>query len=133
MTLKGYPLQKLTLKDRKMIKQLSAENILQPTSNFYVSKPIDTTIRDEPDPAPLCNPPTPDSRRQSQISLGRSQSSFTVNMNDETDPASLCNPPPPDSRKQSQISITQSHPFGFDMVRPKCVWMVHACGIICMR
>ena len=81
MTLKGYPLENLTLKDRKMIKQRSTENILQPnTGNFYVSKPIDSTIRDEPDPPPLCHPTPPDSRRESQISIERSQSTLEVNM-----------------------------------------------------
>ena len=74
VTLKDCSLEKLTLKDRKMIKQLSAKNILQPSGNVYVSEPIDTTVRDEPDPPPLCNPAPPDSRRQSQISVTRSQS-----------------------------------------------------------
>ena len=79
--LKGYPLEKITLKDRKMIKQRSSENIHQPKSgNLYVSCPIDTTIRDEPDPPPLCNPAPPGSRRESQTSFGRSQSTFSVNL-----------------------------------------------------
>ena len=74
VTLKGYPLDKLTLKDRKMIKQLSTENVIQPTGNFYVSKPTDPSIRDEPDPIPPRQPTPPTSRRQSQTSIGRSQS-----------------------------------------------------------
>lgn len=72
--LKSYPLDGLTPKDRKMIKQLSTENILQPTGNVYVSKPVDPTIRDEPDPPRLHQPTLPDSRRQSQTSTGRGRS-----------------------------------------------------------
>ena len=82
MTLKDCLLENNTLKDRKMIKQLSATNILQPSSgNLYVSEPIDTTIRDEPDPPTLCNPAPPGSRRESQISVGRSQSLRVVRTN----------------------------------------------------
>ena len=73
-------MENLTLKDRKMIKQRSTDNVIQPPGNLYVAKPVDPTVRDEPDPAPLCDPAPPDSRRQSQISLGRSQSTFSVNM-----------------------------------------------------
>lgn len=130
MTLKGYPLQKLTLKDQKMIKQLSAENILQRTRNIYVSKPIDTTIRDEPDPAPLCNPPPPDSRRQSQISLGRSQSSFTVNTNDDPVSTLPWNFTPPDSRRQSRMSIGQAQsPLTVvrTAINKKCMGLYSAC------
>ena len=80
MTLKGYPMENLTLRDRKMIKRRSIDNVIQPEGNVYVAKPVDPAIRDEPDPAPYCDPAPPDSRRQSQISLGRSQSTFSVNM-----------------------------------------------------
>lgn len=74
-------MENLTLKDRKMIKQRSTNNVVQPAGNLYVTNPVDPAIRDEPDPASLCDPPPPpDSRRQSQISLGRSQSTYTVNM-----------------------------------------------------
>ena len=73
-------MENLTLKDRKMIKQRSTDNVIQPPGNLYVAKPVDPTVRDEPDPAHLCDPAPPDSRRQSQISLGRSQSTFSVNM-----------------------------------------------------
>ena len=80
VTLKDYHLDNLTVKDRKMIKHLSSGNIVQPEGNIYVTNPVDPTVRDEPDPIPLCQPTPPASRRQSEISVGRSQSSFSVGM-----------------------------------------------------